>query len=310
MRRVLLVPVALVVFVLLSQAGQAGRKSGLYVALHAQEAPAARSPTFEVASVKVNKSGDPGINFRMQPGGRFTVTNAPLREMIRMAYQVQPFQIVGGPDWLTKDRFDVVAKGPENTPFGPAAQQSPVFGMIRSLLADRFKLKAHREARDMPTYALVLARSDGRLGPRLEKSTLDCAAMMRARAGRGGPAPGPPPPLQPGARPQCGMIMTPASMAGDGVSMAQIAQSLSIRASRVVTDKTGLEGVWAFDMSFAPEFTGALGPPPPGAQLPTADPNAPSLFTALQEQLGLKLDSQHGPVDVLVIDSVEHPTED
>src|SRR5690242_18956505 len=143
------------------------------VALHTQDTSPAESATFEVATVKRNNSGVPGINFRMQPGGRFSATKAPLREIRRMAYQHQPFQIVGGADWIGKDRFDIVAKAPENAPFGPSVQQSPIPCMARTLLADRFKLKTHREMRDLPTYALVLARSDGKLGPKLEKSTLD-----------------------------------------------------------------------------------------------------------------------------------------
>lgn len=279
--------------------------------VHAQAASAdGDAPTFEVASVKANHSGDPGIRFQSPPGGRFTAVNAPVRELIRMAYQLQPFQIVNAPAWVDNDRFDVVAKAPADTPSaappgagGPNTMQR----MMQSLLADRFKLKAHRETREMPIYALVLARTDGKLGPKIEVSTTDCAALMSARARGAGAAP--PPPLQRGERPQCGMFMGPGNVGAGDVSMTQFANSLGFRLQRSVIDRTGLTAKYSFSLEFAPEQL-AFGPP--GAPQPAlaADPSLPSLFTALQEQLGLKLESQRGPVDVLVIERVDHPTED
>ena len=143
-------------------------------------------PVFEVASVKPNKSGEGFIRFGLQPGGRFTAQNVPARELIRFAYNVQPFQIEGGPNWLNSDRFDVTAKAEgELPPTGPG-QSGPVQQMMQSLLADRFKLKVHRETKEMPVYALVLARSDGRLGKQIEPSTVDCAAQRGRGAGPGG----------------------------------------------------------------------------------------------------------------------------
>jgi uncharacterized protein (TIGR03435 family) len=326
MKRLVLVPAALVVFALCSQADL---KVRLYVPVYAQDAVAASraqdapaspapdrgagpsGPAFEVASVRQNKSGDRGGMFRNQPGGRFNVTNVPLKQIVQLAYAVQPFQLTGGPDWLESDRWDIVAKAEDGNvaPLGPPGTgPSPLALMLQSLLADRFKLKVHRETREMPIYALVLARSDGKLGSKIERSTEDCGARGRGAGRPGGPPPaGPPAPPKPGERPPCGMFMGPGSVGAGSVTMRQLADMLSARVGRTVLDKTGLTGSWSFDFEFAPEF---IGPPPPGAQLPPVDPNAPSIYTALQEQLGLKLDAQKGPVEMLVIDSVERPTED
>jgi len=279
------------------------------------QAPAASdlaSLTFEVASVKSNKSGDGRVMIGGQPG-RFNMTNVPLRQIIQLAYQIQPFQLISAPNWVNDDRFDVVAKPPANVPpAGPLAAGSPgpLQYMLRNLLADRFKLKTHTESREMPIYALVLARSDGKLGSKIKPAAVDCAAM-RGR-GRGTPPPAPP---APGEIPQCGVSMGIGSIGAGSVPISQLATLLSQRVGRIVVDKTGLTGVYDFNLDFTPDqIPGAGGPGPvlpPGAPaLPPVDPNGPSIYTALQEQLGLKLDSQRGPVEVIVVDSVDHPTED
>jgi uncharacterized protein (TIGR03435 family) len=264
---------------------------------------------FEVASVKPNKSGDPGIRFGLQPGGRFNAVNAPLRELIRFAYNVQPFQIEGGPNWMASDRFDVTAKGEgEIPPTGPG-QMGPIQVMMQNLLADRFKMRVKRENKEMPIYALVLARTDGKLGPTIEPSTTDCAAIMKARmggAGRGGPPPAPP---RPGEKPECGMFMGPASVGAGSVTIDQFAQLLASRVNRTVLNKTGLAGNYSFTLDFTPDQIPPGGFQLNGAPLPI-NPDGPSIFTALQEQLGLKLDSQRGPVEMVVIESVEQPTPD
>jgi uncharacterized protein (TIGR03435 family) len=288
---------------------------GIGVARVRAQDPAAAGKTFEVASVKQNKSGAPFIRFGSAPGGRLNADNVPVRELIRFAYALQNFQMIGGPAWINDERFDIVAKAPEGTPpSGPPApgMPSPQQLMLQNLLAERFKLKAHRETRDMPIYALLLARPDGKLGPKIEVSTTDCAARAAARGrGAGGGPPAAPPIPAPGERPPCGMFMGPASIAAGDVGMKQLAQSLSPRVGRIVIDKTGLTGNYSFNLDFTPDPAQIpQGPPPPGVQVPAFDPNGPSLYTALQEQLGLKLDSQRGPVEVLVIDSVEHPMED
>src|SRR5438093_5376950 len=165
------------------------------------------APAFEVASIKQNNSGDGRVMMQLQPGGRFTATNIPLRLLIRNAYQLQDFQIVGRPSWIGSERYNIVAKAEDGTPpetpsidrTGPNRIQL----MIRSLLAERFQLVVHNETRELPIYALVVARSDGKLGPELRKSDLDCNAIFAAGRGRGMPPP--PGPPQPGERPQCGI---------------------------------------------------------------------------------------------------------
>lgn len=266
-------------------------------------------PAFEVASVKPNNSGDGRVFFANQPGGRFTATNVTLKLLIRNAYQLQDFQIVGGPNWINSDHFDIVAKAEEGTPVeapnpnrtGPSQIQL----MIRALLAERFQLVAHNETRELPIYALVLARSDGKLGPELRKSEVDCAAMFAAR-GRAGmpPPPGPP---QPGERMPCGFRIGMGNMSVGGAPLSQLANAMGNFLGRTVLDKTGLTGNYDANLTWTPDQmpqrpAGAPEPPP-------VDPNGPSIFTAVQEQLGLKLDSQKGPVAVFVIDRAERPKE-
>jgi uncharacterized protein (TIGR03435 family) len=267
------------------------------------------SPSFEVATIKVNKSGALNQFIQRQPGGRVTVTNLPVRFLITFAYQLAQFQLVGGPSWIATDRFDMVAKLEGNPEFTPQATgPDPIQLAMRSLLADRFKLKAHRETREMDIYALVMAKPGGAPGPGLKKSDVDCQAIARAR--RGQPPSGPPPIPAGGGPIPCSIMGTPGMIRFGGFPISQITQMLGGQTGRMVVDRTGLTGNWEFVLTYAPP----QGGPPPGAQLPPGvpapDPDAPSLFTALQEQLGLKLESTKGPVDVTVIDAIEHPTED
>ena len=258
---------------------------------------------FEVASVRPNKSGDGRVMLGMQPGGRFTATNVPLRLLVRQAFNVQDFQIVGGPDWITSDRFDVVAKAPDGVEFTADVMRP----MLRSLLAERFKLASHNETRDMAIYALMKARPDGKLGAGLTPAAVDCAAA-RGRRG-GGPPPAPP---QPGQKMECGMMIGPGRLNAGGMPMSNLATALAPQVGRIVIDKTELTGNYDFEVTYAPEaLGGGVGAPPLVNGNPIqVDPNAPNLFTALQEQLGLKLDSQRGPVDVVVIDRLEQPVSD
>jgi uncharacterized protein (TIGR03435 family) len=253
--------------------------------------------------VKPNKSGDQRVMIQMPPNGRYTATNVALRMLLRQAFDVQDFQIVGGPNWLSSDRFDIVAKPPEGM-IGP----EQIRPMVRALLADRFKLVAHNETREMPIFSLMVARADGKLGSKLSVAKVDCEARFAAARRGGGPPPAFPSPGQPM---ECGFMMAPGNMNVGGMPMLELARALSPFVGRIVIDKTGLAGRYDFQMTYAPEGRGfGLGPGPGGPEPPPVDPNMPSLFTALQEQLGLKLESERGPVDVLVIDRVEQPTED
>ena len=266
-----------------------------------------KPPSFEVAAVKQNKSGQNFIRFGMLPGGRFTAENAPLRELLRFAFQVQPFQIEGLPAWASSDRFDVTAKAEGDIAPTQPGQAGPIQFMMRTLLAERFGLVYHEETREMPISVLVLARQDGKLGPKLEKSTTDCQAMFAARRG-GGPPPAPP---AFGEKLQCGFRVGPGTISGGASQMSQLAQFLSQNMSRIVLDKTGLTGNYDFEITYTPDqmpnFNGQPGTPP---GLPAIDPNGPPLATAIQEQLGLKLESQRGPVTMFVVDKISQPTPD
>jgi bla regulator protein BlaR1 len=255
----------------------------------------ATSPAFDVASIKSNKAGDGQMMMQIQPGGRMNLSNVTLRLMIRNASRIQEFQIVGGPDWLALDRFDITAKAEGN----PSADQMRL--MFQKLLEERFKLKTHHETRELPVYSLVMARSDGTKGAQLRPSQVDCSAFRGS-----GPPPGPGQ-----APPQCGFRIGPGTINAQGVTMAALVSTLSMRLNRVVLDRTGLSGNFDIDLTWTPDQNQMpQGAPPPGApDLPPIDPNGPSIFTAVQEQLGLKLESTKGPVEVLVIDHVERPTE-
>jgi uncharacterized protein (TIGR03435 family) len=265
----------------------------------AQQPPLA----FETASVKPNKSGEEQRYIRIDPSGSgLTVVNMQLRELITFAYQIQRFQLEGGPDWIASDRFDILAKSEREVPSTGAffGGQEPLRMMLRTLLADRFKLVMHKETKELPIFELVLARQDGKLGPQLRPAAVDCAAQ--AAAARGGtPPPASSGPPGPGS---CFMNINPVSVRGGGVTLAMLANLLVGPAQRLVIDRTGLTGNWDLEVKYTPDQSQV----PPGVSVPNLDPNGASLFTAIEEQLGLKLRAARGPVEVLVIDSVQQPT--
>jgi uncharacterized protein (TIGR03435 family) len=292
-------------------------------ALAAQAPPASQEPpggwAFEVASIKPNNSADGRVMMQMQPG-QLRATNVTLRLLIRNAYALQDFQITGGPAWISSDRFDLIAKMPEGfqptpgPPPAPGGPPTPSQQMMRRLLAERFKLTVHNETKDSPIYALILARSDGKLGPQLKKSETDCAAVLAAARGRG-PGAMPPPPGAPGGRGDnipCGIRIGPGALAMGGSPLANFAASLGTFAGRIVLDRTGLTGAYDINLTWTPDQMPrpAGDGPPPQINGVAIDPNGPSLFTAVQEQLGLKLDSQRGPVETMVIDRAEKPVEE
>ena len=168
--------------------------------------------------------------------------------------------------------------------------------MIRTLLEQRFQLVVHAETRELPIYALRLARTDGRFGPRLTRSTLDCAALL---AGRGSAAPLPP---QADGRPTCRVSTSGRSFRGGGSSISVLANILPQQVGRPVHDRTGLTGLFDFDLEFSGE-----GRDP---AVTAVGSDTPSIFTALEEQLGLRLESARAALDVFVIDRVERPTDD
>jgi len=281
------------------------------VALRAQaQAP---QPKFEVATVKPSK-GPTGE--RGQPGGRYTATRTVkffIADAFFFATPLAGSRVIGGPDWIDSDLYEIDGKATtpwQRSPDGPPRE---VFLMIRSVLEERFKLKTHMETRELPVSELVVARADGALGPQLRQSTSDCDAIIAAvRAGA------PPPQRQPNEPPPCGAMRGPARVLAGGLPMAQFANMLTLVMAdangpagrddaRVVIDKTGLSGRFAFTLAWTPERI-PEGTPPPG--IPPIDPNGPPLLTALQEQLGLKLQPVRSRMDVVVIDSVDRPTPD
>jgi uncharacterized protein (TIGR03435 family) len=264
--------------------------------------------TFEVASIRPNNSGGNGVFFTYQ-GGRFNATNATLRMLIRNSYGVQDSQIVGGPTWMNSDRFNVVAKGEVGqSPAFPVAQvggPSRLQLMMQALLADRFKVVVHKEHKELHVYALAVARSDGRLGARLRRADVDCAALAAEARRTGSPAQTTLP-AQARADP-CSLSRSAGSISIGGRPLTQLANSLSNILGRPVVDHTGLTGNFDIDLTWTPE---QMAPAFPVTAQPTAAPaDGPSIFTAIREQLGLKLVSQTSAAEVLVVDRAERPVE-
>lgn len=258
------------------------------VAVLSGQAPTQQStPSFEVASVKPNTStsaGQSGRSFK----GSVTLINMPLRLIIANAFDARPANVLGGPEWVDTDRFDINARAPEN------ATDDRLNLMLRNLLLERFRLVARTETREQPVYALVLARDDARLGPNLRPST-ECVK---------GAVPSPKPAPSPAQYP-CGVRMsaspTTVSIQGGATPMSSLARALDGTGGRQVIDRTGLSATFNFDFRYGQgDLQASTG----------AGNDLPTVFTALQEQLGLKLEPARGPVDVLVIDSVERPTPD
>jgi uncharacterized protein (TIGR03435 family) len=284
-------------------------------AAHAQEQsppppPASEEVKFEVTSVKKSGPMQPGgFRFGIQPGGRFNVTQIPVSLLITMAYGIQRYQLIAGPDWINSDRFDINAIA-EDVPLVPPQPGTPnrMQLLVRSLLKERFALVIHNETRELPLSYLMLAREDGKLGERLRPSTVDCRALMAARAKEGGPLP---PPPKPGEVPQCGMMGGIGRIAAGSVTMANFAFMLAGMLNRPVYDRTNLTGNFELQIEYTPDQMPQIPAGvtlPPGFTLPSSD--GPSLNTALREQLGLKLEATRGPVEVTVIDSVSQPEPD
>ena len=269
---------------------------------------------FEVAAIKAFDDASSQILMRMTPG-RFEAT-VPVGLLLRQALQKPDYQIVGAPGWMDTQRYSITAKPPEGAP--PTA----ISVLLVNLLKDRFQLATHLETREQAIFHLVMARNDGRLGPDLKATSAECQATIaerlaaaKAAAGRSGPPPPLPPLPGPNEPLPCGFVRIPPGLvAGSGRTIAELARgTLSDLTGRPVIDKTGLTGLYDFTLKYSPELgrvAGPLGILSPGAPAPPVDPDAPSLSVALQEQLGLKLESARGLVEVVVIDKIEKPTLD
>ena len=249
--------------------------------------PQSVTPTFEVVSIKRNTENPPRASIGIRPGGQFVMVNMEIRALLGSAYPTDTSEYIGAPDWVLTDRYDIIAKAPEGT------AREDMQPMFQALLAERFKFKGHYETREEPIFALVLAREDGRLGPEIQKIDVDCAARTAA-ARRGESLP----PLStlPNGMVPCSMKAGGGQIVSGGMTLAGLARSVQGGTGRVIVDRTGLDGNYAFTLTYTSN--------------PQPDSDRPSIFTALQEQLGLKLESARGPVRVFVIDHVERPTED
>ena len=272
------------------------------------QAPTA-GPRFEVVSIKRNVSNALGSNGSSErPDGGFTLLNIPMMTLVGRAQfpAIPPIDMVGLPDWARTERYDVTATSALGRPATPEERA----GMLRQMLAERVKLVTHVEKREQPVYDLVLARSDGRLGPGIKPSEIDCVAKAAAdrAAADAARAAGSPPPQTPrpipdrnGAVPPCSGMFMSSGMEGDA-TMESLAFLLRSPAGRPVVDKTGLKGSFRIKA----EFDRVLGQ---GPDVTPSPDSLPTVFSALPAQLGLKLESSKAERDVLVIDRLERPTE-
>ena len=256
-------------------------------------------PRFEAASVK--PSTNPGFQMIRPLPGRLTA-DASLRLILQNAFSVQTYQVVAAPSWIDTERYEI------NATAGGNASPAQVLVMLQSLLEDRFQLQIHREQRQLPVYDLVAARGGLKLPAPKENNCVSAAAEASAGwiGGRIPPPGSAPPPAT-----RCGAVrvrLAPSGgrMEGGKVPMSEFTRTLSLVLGRTVIDQTGFTGLFDVTLDFLPdEITEALPPPPPGAPAESANP---SILVALQEQLGLRLESAKGPVEVLVIDHIERPS--
>lgn len=255
-----------------------------------------KTPAFEVASVKVGVPEDVPSGIRpVSAGGQFHAI-LTLHDLVQVAYgtplALLPSQVIGGPAWVVSERFEIVAKasGMANAPSGG---RDALQAMLRTLMADRFHLLIRRESRELPIFNLVLDRAEGSLGPRIHREDGQCVAMSAA--------------VKEAADPSrwCGFRrFTPGAVSARGMTLDEFASGISTRADiqRVVRNRTGLAGKFDLDLEYTPDAV-------PGDPQ-SAPSSGAGLSTAMKEQLGLRLESTKGPVDVLVIDHVERPTPD
>jgi uncharacterized protein (TIGR03435 family) len=236
----------------------------------------AQKPAFEVASIKPNESGSRASRTSSGPDGSLRATNTTLRGLILSAYEIFDHQLVGGPDWINTARFDVEGRA------ASGLNDPDVLAMTRSLLEDRFLLRIHRETREMPVFALTVDKD----GPKLQPT-------QNGRSGPGG--------LRAGQS-RSNVTSAGGELSGSGIAIVKLMEMLVPQAGRPIIDRTNLAGTYDFSLKFAPLSANTTVPA-------GTDSSAPFFFTAIQEQLGLKLEAAKGPVEVLVIDSVAKPSE-
>jgi uncharacterized protein (TIGR03435 family) len=228
----------------------------------------AQTPSFEAVSIRTNTSGSFSGGVGPVPGGALKATNATLRAIVLWAWELNGFELVGGPRWFDEVRFDIVATASGS----PDIQRTRA--MARAMLEERFQLRVQKQIRRLPLYALTLARADGRLGPSLRQSNVDCGTSW------------------------CGSKISGGVVDSIGISMADFAKTHADRAGRIVVDRTGLGGRFDVTLRFNPD---------PGG--PRSMPDFPAFFTAVEEQLGLTLTAQNADVELFAVADVQKPTE-
>lgn len=258
--------------------------------LSAQEAPL---PVYTATPIR--PTPDPGST-RVTPTG-LQMTGGTIGTIFGLAYPSEGGEPVNAPDWWRSDRYALTVRFESE----PTVEQRQA--VMRAIFADQLKLKVHYERRPTPTYDLVLARTDGRLGPTLKRLPFDCDALRTAAqdAARLG-EPFTPPPAASNGAPGCATTNGNGSYISGGVTLAQLARGIRNVAGRLIVDKTGLNGFYEFALEWAP-----AGPPP---SPDTPPDNRPNIFTALQEQVGLRLEPSTTLVQFVVIDHIERPTVD
>jgi uncharacterized protein (TIGR03435 family) len=254
------------------------------VAAHAQTSAPTSRPEFEVASIKPNNGLDERPGMQVRYGGHVTIHAMTVRTLIGAAYNIdESFQVSGGPRWTETEPYDIVAEAAPNVPTASFEWWKP---MLQSLLADRFRLALHRETKELPVYELVAAKSGIKIAPLKEGA---CVVADPQK----------PTPVRPGETPSrfCNNLRyTRGGIEAIGVDITRLADTLTAILNRTVVNKTGFTGMFDLHLEYAPVED-------------IADVGRPSIFTALQEQLGLRLESVKGPVEVLVVDQVERPSD-
>ena len=274
------------------------------------QAGAAAPQSFEAASIKPSAETGNRVMIGISPGGRYTASAVTVKFLIQQAYDVRDYQIQGGPGWLANARYDIVAKAET-----PELNREKIKPLLQSLLAERCNLQVHRETRELPTYTLVVGKS----GHKLQKSEIQTEELEKE------PAPKVGQPGAPGAPAHAADDVSRGGAVGRGsqvrigrgqvnaqmITISEFTRLLAQVLGRPVTDKTGLNGNFDFKLEWTPDEA-MRGTAPPGEVTPhegsPAGDSGPSIFTALQEQLGLKLESDNGPVEILVIDRIEKPS--
>jgi bla regulator protein blaR1 len=263
---------------------------------------AATSLVYEVASIKPNKSGTNMVRLMFTPDG-LSATNGTLEMLINAAYGVENSQISGAPSWLNSDKYDIEAKMDSSTAddlrkLNEDDRRVARQHMLQALLAERFKLTLHRETKELPVYELVVAKD----GPKFKEAKPGDTYPNGIKG--------------PDGQSHAGMMfMTREGFTAQGIPISNFVQHLTRQLGRNVVDKTGLTGKYDFTLKWTPDesqramFKGTEGGQPGTGATPTPESSGPSIFTAIQEELGLKLESQKGPVDIIVIDHVEKPSE-